>query len=262
MKKHNSVILFAEWKRPLRALDLEQKGRILDALLDFPEGIRPDFEDPMLAMAWNFMQGGLEENARKWDEVRARRAEAGKRGNEKRWHGDNANGKNRKCDPCDEEIANVAVSVSASDTGSGSDTGSASDTGSDTDSGSGSAEETEAAAASRPPTGPARFVPPELEAVQAYFAGKGGTAEQAQRFRDYYESNGWLVGRNPMKSWQAAASCWIARDKAQPTAAPPRGRAFLNSRPPEEAAKAGNFLSDAAHRRPLTRKKDGAAGIP
>ena len=69
MKKHNSVILFTEWKRPLRALDLEQKGRILDALLDFPEGIRPDFEDPMLAMAWNFMQGGLEENARKWDEV-------------------------------------------------------------------------------------------------------------------------------------------------------------------------------------------------
>ena len=58
-------------------------------------------------------------------------------------------GKNRKCDPCDEDIANVAVSGSAS--GSGSVSGSAS--GSDTASGSGSAsaEETEAAAASRSP---------------------------------------------------------------------------------------------------------------
>ena len=260
MKKHNSVILFTEWKRPLRALDLEQKGRILDALLDFPEGIRPDFEDPMLAMAWNFMQGGLEENARKWDEVRARRAEAGRRGAEVTNARRQAARQQDLPAPAGAETRQTAANpaVSGSDTGSASDTGS----GSDTDSGSGSAEETEAAAASRPPTGPARFVPPELEAVQAYFAGKGGTAEQAQRFRDYYESNGWLVGRNPMKSWQAAASCWIARDKAQLTAAPPRGRAFLNSRPPEEAAKAGNFLSDAAHRRPLTRKKDGAAGIP
>ena len=34
--------------------------------------------------------------------------------------------------------------------------------------------------------------------------GKGGTAAQAQRFRDFYESNGWRVGQNPMRSWQAA----------------------------------------------------------
>ena len=259
MKKHNSVILFAEWKRPLRVLSLEQKGRILDALLDFPDGIRPEFEDPMLGMAWNFMQGGLEENARKWEETREKRSEAGKRGNEKRWHSDNASRKNRKCDPYDDPIANIAVSgsdfasasISASDSGSGSGLGSASGLSPD-----GDAEKPAAAAPA--PTGSTRFVPPELEAVQAYFAGKGGTAEQAQRFRDYYESNGWRVGRNPMKSWQAAASCWIARDKAQPKAAPPRGKAFLNSRPPEEAAAAGNFLADAAHRRPLTRKKEAA----
>lgn len=82
MKQHTSVILFSEWKRPLSALSLEQKGHILDALLDFPSGTRPEFSDPMLVMAWSFMQGGLEENARKWDETRARRAEAGRRGAE------------------------------------------------------------------------------------------------------------------------------------------------------------------------------------
>lgn len=87
-KKHRSVILFSEWKKPLRALSLEQKGLILDALLDFPDGRRPDFEDPLLAMAWEFIETRLTDNARKWDEIRALRAEAGRKGakvtNEKR----------------------------------------------------------------------------------------------------------------------------------------------------------------------------------
>ena len=57
-KKHRSVILFGEWQRPLGALSLEQKGMLLDALLAYPEGKRPDFTDPMLRMAWTFMEGG------------------------------------------------------------------------------------------------------------------------------------------------------------------------------------------------------------
>ena len=60
-KKHRSVILFGEWQRPLGALSLEQKGMLLDALLAYPEGKRPDFTDPMLRMAWTFMEGGLDE---------------------------------------------------------------------------------------------------------------------------------------------------------------------------------------------------------
>ena len=79
-KKHRSVILFGEWQRPLGALSLEQKGMLLDALLAYPEGKRPDFTDPMLRMAWTFMEGGLDENARKWEETRQRRAEAGTKG--------------------------------------------------------------------------------------------------------------------------------------------------------------------------------------
>lgn len=60
-----------------------------------------------------------------------------------------------------------------------------------------------------------RFHPPDVEEVKDYFAGKGGTAGQAERFYAYYESNGWKVGRNPMKNWKAAASGWISRDKEQ-----------------------------------------------
>lgn len=134
-KKHRSVILFSEWKKPLRALSLEQKGLILDALLDFPDGRRPDFEDPLLAMAWEFMEGGLEANAKKWDEIRKRRSDAGRKGAEKRWKPGGketgSDGKNGKCHNADGKnslYVSVSDSVSVSGSGSDSASGSVSDT--------------------------------------------------------------------------------------------------------------------------------------
>ena len=115
--KHKSVILYSEWKKPLQNLSLEQKGRILDALLDFPDGIIPTFDDPVLQIAWSFMEGGLQENARKWEATRKKRSDAGKKGNESRWHSsevDSTCRKNRICDTCDDSIANIAVSGSVS----------------------------------------------------------------------------------------------------------------------------------------------------
>lgn len=68
-----------------------------------------------------------------------------------------------------------------------------------------------------------RFHPPDVEEVKDYFIEKCDTDEQerkwavqqAERFYAYYESNGWRVGRNPMKNWKAAASGWISRDREQ-----------------------------------------------
>ena len=59
---------------------MEQKGRIFEALLDFPE--QPEFEDQMLVMAWDFMADALEENDKKWDEMREKRSAAGRKGAE------------------------------------------------------------------------------------------------------------------------------------------------------------------------------------
>jgi hypothetical protein len=32
---------------------------------------------------------------------------------------------------------------------------------------------------------------------------------EAEKFVNYYESNGWKVGKNPMKNWRASANNWI-----------------------------------------------------
>lgn len=36
---------------------------------------------------------------------------------------------------------------------------------------------------------------------------------EAEKFVNYYESNGWKVGKNQMKSWTAAANNWITNTK-------------------------------------------------
>lgn len=58
-----------------------------------------------------------------------------------------------------------------------------------------------------------RFVPPTLDEVQSYIAEKGYNVD-AERFISYYESNGWMVGRNHMKDWKATVRNWNAREKS------------------------------------------------
>lgn len=52
-----------------------------------------------------------------------------------------------------------------------------------------------------------RFVKPTIEQIQAYITEKGYTFD-AEAFFAHYESNGWKVGKNPMKSWKAACTTW------------------------------------------------------
>ena len=62
------------------------------------------------------------------------------------------------------------------------------------------------------------FVKPTVEEIAAFCKEKKYNVN-AQQFFNYYESNGWKIGRNAMKSWQAAVQNWNARDKANNKAA-------------------------------------------
>ena len=66
---------------------------------------------------------------------------------------------------------------------------------------------------------------PTIEEIKAEIAAKGYTFD-AEGFYDFYESNGWKVGRNPMKSWKAACGTWQKREglrRPKPTTKePPR----------------------------------------
>ena len=54
----------------------------------------------------------------------------------------------------------------------------------------------------------ARFERPALEAMKLHAAKIGLPDTEAEKCWHYYESNGWRVGRNPMRSWQSAMINW------------------------------------------------------
>jgi len=58
-----------------------------------------------------------------------------------------------------------------------------------------------------------RFVKPSLKDVFNYMIEKGlHQLSEAEKFIDYYESNGWKVGgKGAMKNWQAAVRNWVKR---------------------------------------------------
>lgn len=57
-----------------------------------------------------------------------------------------------------------------------------------------------------------RFTPPTLEQLKEFIKNNNLNIDP-ERFLDYYESNGWKVGKNPMKDWQATARNWSRKDK-------------------------------------------------
>lgn len=55
-----------------------------------------------------------------------------------------------------------------------------------------------------------RFIPPSVSEVRAYCQEKGYKID-ADQFIDFYESKGWMVGKNKMKDWKAAVRTWTKR---------------------------------------------------
>lgn len=90
-------------------------------------------------------------------------------------------------------------------------------------------EEEEGEVSPLPPSKNSRFVPPSESEVADWLKSEKQLPERkagriAMRFVSFYESKGWMVGRNKMKSWKAAAAGWLARDRQSAEAAQERAQ--------------------------------------
>ena len=56
------------------------------------------------------------------------------------------------------------------------------------------------------------FQPPSVENVREYCQ-EGGYKVDAECFVNFYESKGWMVGKNRMKDWKAAVRNWARNDQ-------------------------------------------------
>lgn len=59
-----------------------------------------------------------------------------------------------------------------------------------------------------------RFAPPSVDEVRAYCAERNNEIDP-QSFIDFYESKGWMVGKNHMRDWKAAVRTW-ERNRTKP----------------------------------------------
>ena len=69
--------------------------------------------------------------------------------------------------------------------------------------------------ANKSPTKAKRFVKPTINEIQDYCIERNNNVN-AEHFFDYYESNGWKVGKNSMKDWKAAVRTWERSEYRKP----------------------------------------------
>ena len=76
------------------------------------------------------------------------------------------------------------------------------------------------------------FIPPTVEEVSAYCTERGNNVDP-QAFIDFYESKGWMIGKNKMKDWKAAVRTWEQSDRRKGVKA--NGGNGGNRKPAEDA---------------------------
>lgn len=78
-----------------------------------------------------------------------------------------------------------------------------------------------------------RFIKPTTDDILSYFTDyaykKGISIDpvvESERFYNYYESNGWRVGRNPMRDYKAACRNWLLNNLSKTKPLPPSANPF------------------------------------
>lgn len=81
-----------------------------------------------------------------------------------------------------------------------------------------------------------RFVKPTLEEARQFCAENGYDID-VEYFYDYYEGNGWKVGKNAMKDWRATVRNWVRREhqNSKPASGKSDGKRDLFQRMFQEA---------------------------
>lgn len=245
MEKRKSFVFHAEWAEALADFTADVRLEVYEAAVRYAVTGETEELRPLARMAFGFIKGDIDMDRRSESEAAGRsaslsevRSEAGRKGAESRWQimaNDGKNGKNGKND----------FAINSADNGGASDSKNALEMAQNGKNGKNnfaipavSAESKEQKERTKekieniiekenttlcvvkekespPPAAPLRFVPPTVGEVADYAASKGYAGFEAARFCDFYESKGWMVGKNKMKDWRAAVRNWNATNKAK-----------------------------------------------
>lgn len=178
----DSFVLYTSYMDQISLLNNEQRGVLLTAIYSYAmENELPDM-DGMTKMAFSFIRSQLDKDMKKYDDVCRKRREAGKSGGRPK-----ANDYTEK-----QEKAKKANGFSEKQTETKKP-----DNEYEYDNDNDLKENIKRKI----------FQPPTVEAVKAYCTERGNKVDP-QSFVDFYESKGWMIGKNKMKDWKAAVRTW------------------------------------------------------
>ncbi len=191
-------------------MTLEQKGALLDFALAYAEyGIIPETDDEKVLMTFFYLQDKLDYDAERFKaKAEKNRRSAYIRAWKKYCIENDIDQEDTDLRDLwiDERIAEADASERDQTQANGSERKRTVAKDKDKDKDKDKKRDNIESMAVKPPAR-ARFSPPSVEEVKAYCS-ENGYAVDAQRFVDYYTSNGWKVGKNPMKDWKAAVRTW------------------------------------------------------
>jgi len=81
MNRKNSFIMYCDSSKQINMLSDQQAGRLLKAILEYTSnGVVTEFGDPMIELVFSYIQGHIDRDSQKWEDVRQKRVMAGRKG--------------------------------------------------------------------------------------------------------------------------------------------------------------------------------------
>ena len=207
--RKKSFIFNCDWQEVLMDYPAEVRLEVYDAIIRYAQSGTLSELKPLAKMAFSFIKKEIDYNNERYEEMVSKRSEAGKKGMSARYgtaqpetqedgltNLTKAN-KANKSYHCYHELTNVTdndndnvnVNVNVNDND-------------------------ERKRVEKENADGRRFRPPSLQEVKDYIALKGYPVS-AEAFHAFYESKGWMVGKNRMKSWKAAITTWRTRENGR-----------------------------------------------
>ena len=192
-----SFIFHVDWYNAISQLDKDLRLELYDAIMRKALYNEPPSLSPMGNLAMSFIEPQIERDFDKWLDIREKRSNAGKshKGNQY-----------KKVEQMEHNQTNgtSVPNVTMLEQGGTNGTVSVSDSVSIDNNSVILKEKEDTIISSKKEK---RFVKPTIQEIQAHILEKGYTFD-AEAFYAFYESNGWKVGRNPMKNWKMACTTW------------------------------------------------------
>lgn len=192
-KKKTFIIYTDQLEAVFPELDIYQRGLLFTALFNHVTGNDEALEDMTVRIAFKVMASSMDINRAKYDETCARRAEYGR------------NGGLAKASKAKQKLSDSSKSKQTLH-----DTDTVTDTDIDTD----TVIDMYIGAEAPRKNKTTRFVKPSAEEIAEYIKERGSNVD-ADKFFDYYEANGWKVGRSSMKDWRAALRIWERNESSK-----------------------------------------------